>query len=296
MGLACKIGGHKWNKLPDGNDGCTCTRCGERRNEGHDFHLVEGACRETCAICHTTRSIPHEWAGCTCARCGETRDRDHSWGKPEPSDPYFRGDERKTHHTVKCIKCGKHDFLPHTFVQKGNCRHYCPECGYEEVHHEFVEGSCRDCGIDESDYYADLIASGEVGYYDNESRRGQRFVKYGDHVTTVLALTRLFIALANNDGADNYEPKSIVRKLKDIATEDPSRAGDVDAALAQFACDERVHIYWRGWVADKIEDPGVAKGARESVEHWRDAHPRSQADIDYENAMIASDSGLYTTG
>ncbi|MBR3311692.1 MAG: hypothetical protein IKG15_07750, partial [Solobacterium sp.] len=29
MGFVCKITGHKWHKMPDGKDGCTCSRCGE---------------------------------------------------------------------------------------------------------------------------------------------------------------------------------------------------------------------------------------------------------------------------
>ena len=305
MGLACKITGHKWNKLPDGSDGCTCTRCGERREQGHDWqffveeytekvwvdtHHVR-RCAMKCSVCGRKKIAEHDWDGCRCARCGETRNRDHVWGKPEQREG---ASDARIHHRVRCERCGKYAFSPHAFVQKEGCRHYCSGCGYEEVHHDFVDGTCRDCGIIESDYYADLIASGEVGYYDLESKR--RLVKYGDHVTTIPALTRLFVALADNDGAGNHAPEGIVRKLKDIAAEDPSKTDDVDAALAQFACDERVHIYWRGWVAGEVKDPDLAKEARGSVERWIEAHPRSQADIDYENAMIASDSGLYTTG
>ena len=204
----------------------------------------------------------------------------------------------KTHHAVKCAKCGKTAYQPHAFAQKEGCRRHCPGCGYEEAHHEFAGGRCRDCGIDESDYYADLIASGEVGYYDNESKSGQWFVNYGDHVTTIPALTRLFIALADNDGADNYAPESIARKLNEIASEQPEKADSVSASFAQIACDEGVHIYWRSWVMeqDLTGDPALLEEARESVRRWREEHPHSQADIDYENAMIASDSGLYTTG
>ena len=300
MGLACKITGHKWN-------GCVCTRCGEHRDTGHDWQLFVEEYTETvwvdkhhvkrcamkCSICGRTKSAEHDWDGCKCARCGETRNRDHVWGKPEQREGVS---DARTHHRVRCERCGKHAFSPHTFVQKEGCRHCCSGCGYEEVHHEFVDGMCRDCGIGESDYYADLIASGKVGYYDIESER--KLVKYGDHVTTIPALTRLFVALADNDGADNYAPESITRKLNDIASEQPEKTDAVNAALAQFACDERVHIYWRSWVAehDFIKDSGLLDEARESVKRWREAHPRSQADIDYENAMIASDSGLYTTG
>ena len=89
MGLACKITGHKWNKLPDGSDGCTCTRCGERRNEGHDWHFTRE--REdwifssrhviagrfyVCSVCghwETERvrqeHCTHDWDSCRCRLC-----------------------------------------------------------------------------------------------------------------------------------------------------------------------------------------------------------------------------------
>ena len=310
MGLACKITGHKW-------DGCTCARCGEHRDTGvaedHNYVLVPGTTCEyectkcgkhtmghswyqdlgcTCTVCGATREVSvafHEWDGCTCKLCGKVRDEGHRL------EERALGSIDSRRHRIKCKACGKELRASHNFVRvEGCCCLRCEACGFEKTHHEFVDGSCSGCGIDESDYYGDLIASGEVGYYDLESKR--RLVKYGDHVTTIPALTRLFVALADNDGAGNHAPEGIVRKLKDIAAEDPSKTDDVDAALAQFACDERVHIYWRGWVAGEVKDPDLAKEARGSVERWIEAHPRSQADIDYENAMIASDSGLYTTG
>ena len=309
MALACKITGHKWNKLPNGNDGCTCSRCGKRRDEGHDWQFIVEEYTETvwldkhhvrrcamqCSICGRTKSIDHDWDGCICTRCGTKRNRDHVWGKAKPSDPYFRGDEHKTHHTVECVKCGKKTYSPHTFERIAVGKQRCTECGFEiNATPKFRTPAA------ESDYYAKLIASGEVGYYDEDidSKKGRRRVNYGDHVTTVPALTRLFIALADNDGADNHAPEGIARKLNEIAKERSDKADDVSIAFSQIACDESVHIYWRSWVAehDWIKDPELAKEARESVARWREAYPRSQADIDYENALIASDSGLYTTG
>ena len=193
------------------------------------------------------------------------------------------------------MRCGEVESSPHAFESIKGGVERCTECGFELKRKSKPKFSSA---THESDYYAKLIASGEVDYYGIESKNGQRFVKYCDHVTTVPALTRLFIALADNNGADNYAPKGIARKLNDIASERPEKAEEVGSAFAQIACDERVHIYWRSWVAehDWIKDPEQLKEARESVERWREAHPRSQADIDYENAMIASDSGLYTTG
>ena len=46
MGLACRITGHKWHKLPDGKDGCTCSRCGERNLSGdHNWQKKNGELR-----------------------------------------------------------------------------------------------------------------------------------------------------------------------------------------------------------------------------------------------------------
>ena len=83
----------------------------------------------------------------------------------------------------------------------------------------------------------------------------------------------------------------------EIASEQPEKADSVSASFAQIACDEGVHIYWRSWVVkqDLTGDPALLEEARESVRRWREEHPHSQADIDYENAMTASDGGLYTT-
>ena len=33
MGLTCNMLGHKW-------DGCKCTRCGAKRDEGHHYELI----------------------------------------------------------------------------------------------------------------------------------------------------------------------------------------------------------------------------------------------------------------
>lgn len=303
MGFACKLGIHKWN-------GCKCVRCGERRDEGHDWQLVvldvlkptvfgqahRKQCRMQCSICGLTKYTEHDWDGCKCTRCDEVRDFNqyHTW---ERFVPLLETDSRyRTHHRVRCSKCGKSkSYLPsHSFEQIAGGLQRCTECGVEIK----ARPNLRTPEA-ESNYFAKLIASREVGYYDEDlESKGRGRVNYGDHVTTVSALTSLFIALADNDGADNAAPKSIARKLNEIASKRPDKAGAVGAAFAQIACDESVHIFWRSWVVehDWIKDENRAAEARASVEKWREEHPRSQADIDYENAMIASDSGLYRTG
>ena len=82
MGIVCKITGHKWNKLPDGSDGCKCTRCGRVRDEGHDWQKATanfGAKehRRQCRICgryeterHSFKLLPNCQRMCTV--CGYT--------------------------------------------------------------------------------------------------------------------------------------------------------------------------------------------------------------------------------
>ena len=87
MGIAC-VFGHKWN-------GCTCTRCGKTRSDGHTFQQEKGKCAEKCTICGLTRPTSHQWNGCKCDRCGEVRDTGHNW---QMDNETFQ---------EKCSICGK---------------------------------------------------------------------------------------------------------------------------------------------------------------------------------------------
>ncbi|MDL2289261.1 hypothetical protein LJB83_00670 [Clostridia bacterium OttesenSCG-928-F22] len=61
MGIRCLFG-HKWN-------GCKCSKCGEVRNEGHNYQLQQGKCEEKCTICGAVKPVAHVWNGQNCARC-----------------------------------------------------------------------------------------------------------------------------------------------------------------------------------------------------------------------------------
>lgn len=86
MKFACKIAGHRWS-------GCRCNRCGETRDEGHDWQPANGKCAELCSICGKQRDLPHRWDGCRCERCGALRGEGHRW---IPVDM----------HTERCTVCG----------------------------------------------------------------------------------------------------------------------------------------------------------------------------------------------
>lgn len=55
MALICKLFGHKWA-------GCTCSRCGETRNEGHHYDLSPSCDSIMCSACGKTVSISERFA------------------------------------------------------------------------------------------------------------------------------------------------------------------------------------------------------------------------------------------
>jgi len=50
MGLKCFFG-HQWN------DSCKCERCGEIRDERHNWVTLEGKCEEKCSICGEEQKV-----------------------------------------------------------------------------------------------------------------------------------------------------------------------------------------------------------------------------------------------
>lgn len=74
MSLLCKIIGHKWN-------GCKCSRCGETRDDQHDWDLCKGICK----YCNKTQAEQHDWDLCkgVCRRCGVKQAEQHDWRRGE---------------------------------------------------------------------------------------------------------------------------------------------------------------------------------------------------------------------
>lgn len=84
--MACFFG-HKWN-------GCTCSKCGQTRDQDHRWQPVSGKCIEKCAICGSEKEIPHKFerleTKCAekCSVCGEERPVPHQFADG------------------RCIRCG----------------------------------------------------------------------------------------------------------------------------------------------------------------------------------------------
>lgn len=131
----CRIKGHDW-------DGCTCRRCGAKRDEAHDWNGCKcRRCRKTrdeghdwdvciCRRCGKTRDEAHDWNGCKCRHCGETRDEGHQWaitcpncdgtgfvkcesggtlsyGDPGYGDPDYEEPCRDHRPRICCMICGR---------------------------------------------------------------------------------------------------------------------------------------------------------------------------------------------
>ncbi|MBQ3386908.1 MAG: hypothetical protein IJG53_06240 [Eggerthellaceae bacterium] len=271
MGLACKIAGHKWN-------GCTCTRCGERRNEGHDWQLLvkttyPRACKLKCSICGKEQPTEHDWNGCICTRCGVTRSEGHILSA-------WQSDGQETH-SRRCTVCGgARESQPHQFENISGCRRKCRVCGYQMPWHEWRDGTCMHCGKSANDYYAKKILFGEMKYSESDGT-GRRAI---DYVTKAADLAK--IATATRKDITDSARMACARKLGDIA-----KKGGEDATVANRTLRDLVLQQKLGWntltVAGYITDPSMAKDPR-IVKIVKDMQKASD---DYDRAMIASDSG-----
>ncbi|MDR0501534.1 MAG: zinc ribbon domain-containing protein [Coriobacteriales bacterium] len=97
--VSCKVVGHNFL-------GCKCTRCGETRDQGHDFRPVQGKCEQKCRVCGKIDEGEHTWVPVNgkceqkCKICGETETIPHT----------YDGD--------RCTRCGKTKFNPVKFYKE----------------------------------------------------------------------------------------------------------------------------------------------------------------------------------
>ena len=150
MSLVCKLSGHKWN-------GCTCARCGERRNEEHDWSAFEYQDKRyhkrVCKICgaaekrfHTFQMLPgcvqkcdacgfeqpaHQWDGCVCTNCGATRDM------PKLNIPVYGS---KGSVITRRLSYPREDRHKGPWVPEGShpCLIVCEACGKKAWDHDLV--------------------------------------------------------------------------------------------------------------------------------------------------------------
>ena len=102
----CKKRGHDWNFS------CKCDRCGEVRDEGHNWRAVNDKLHY-CTNCR--KSEPHVWDGCKCNVCGATK---HTFG-----DDGF------------CIYCGQGKVVGYSLGKRTELRlEHCSRCGKKTPH------------------------------------------------------------------------------------------------------------------------------------------------------------------
>ena len=254
-------------------DGCTCKLCGKKNPKAReDDHDWDGC---TCKKCGATRGKFHKWEGCMCARCGTVRSEGHILKRVQPDG------NNETKHKGTCQICKCTSYEPHTFEQIEGCRRKCTKCGFVMPWHEFCGGACVNCGTDESDYSCELILAGKARYMGKGS--------VGGHVTSVAALRR--IALSDNKNIYRDIRYDCARRLRDIAKAGGSDAHEANVTLRDIVLDRKI-----GWdvadVAEWITEPTLANDPK-VIEIVRQAQ-RSRTDFD--NAMIAADSGLGRSG
>lgn len=103
--------------------GCTCCRCGKKRDENHNWTKD---C-EKCVRCGKTRENAHAWSGCKCVNCGNIRDVAHVWSGG-----------------CTCVNCGKIRDVYHDWTS--DCEK-CAVCGKIRNNAHFVWKGirCKTC-------------------------------------------------------------------------------------------------------------------------------------------------------
>jgi hypothetical protein len=135
--IACKATGHVW-------DGCICTNCGKRRDDGHQWKPVPGECKNVCAICGEYKTVDHDYqqiedsCNYVCAICGDTK-KEHAYERLPEACRFecVRCGHLKVEHSYQpvlgrcidsCIVCGDTKTVPHEY----NDKHRCKRCGEKE--------------------------------------------------------------------------------------------------------------------------------------------------------------------
>ena len=235
MGIVCKISGHKWHKLPDGSDGCACERCGT--------------------------SNP-DWSA------------KHDWKAPQPITDPSRAGYAKLKHRRLCACCDDYHDEPHSFQLAENCLIRCTDCGFERAWHDFEDGTCAKCGADESEFYRDLILSGQVGLRDREEApcegarfsNGFSFMPYADHLRRVSDLAEIVTQYKprgftkGDELLEEDAVKGCVRKLGEIARGASDEAGEANRALYEIALSGPE--YCKALASTLVRDPELASDPR----------------------------------
>ena len=183
MGIVCKMSGHKWN-------GCICARCGEKRDEGHQWVKEDNSCVEKCAV------------------CGAIGRSEHKFERVSVAD-----DPEICYHNV-CRVCGHTEPRRHAFSRKNGCRYnyICSYCGREmiEAHeHDFYNHKCRDCGIFDAavTYHGDFVTA------DDPDDKTISLIGYRGKETAHIVIPE-GISYIDTNQFDNFERNDKIESVK----------------------------------------------------------------------------------
>ena len=256
MSFICKVSGHKWPKLPDGTDGCTCERCGESHfaygfKYGHNWVKQPGSCKATCSWCGREETR-HDWDRCLCTWCGATCD-DHSW-EPVPGTCDFR-----------CTVCGKVSQYKKNHMWKG-CT--CTCCGaVRNEGHAFAASPggtsevCSVCGktLDESRAETAIEELKKAGRRHRDSPEAERLIAKISDVKSLMAIAP-------------YAPFPTIRRLGALGA---------DEALAAIARSTSYGYERRNDAKRLIRDEAL----RESIDVQRTEMEQRWYDYDIRSGM-----------
>ena len=271
MGLVCLIVGHKWHKLPDGEEGCSCSRCGKNN------------------VAWVVK---------------------HNWGPGQPIIDARMKRLARIKHRCTCAWCGDYHDDRHCFELNENCTIRCTECGYETPWHDFANGVCTNCGEDESAFYRRLIFSGDVCLSDNEETPCKdallsgnfQSMRYSDHLQKTADLAEVVMSYKpwgseDSKGHELYvylkerdALEACVCRLGELAKRSGDEAADADNALYQIALagPESFRIYaWRGISNPTLKyDPalaGIAEASKIEAERSRKNYEAWERFIESDN-------------
>ena len=269
MGLVCKITGHKWHKLPDGKDGCTCSRCGEKNYSG--FHNWGPVRPIIDANMKRLARMKHQ---CTCTWCG--------YSHYDPHRFELSGDCK-----IRCTECG-YEAPWHDFANG-----VCTRCGEKEsaFYRSLVlsgavrlsdneEAPCRDALLSDNFHlmrYADHLQEAAdlaevVMHYEPWGSEDSK----GDE---------LFIYINERNAL-----KACVRRLGELAKHGGDEVTEANSALHQIALSGPEVLRGLAWA--NISDPSLASdpALAEASKTWKIEVKRSRENQEAWERFIESDS------
>ena len=269
MGFVCKITGHKWHKMPDGKDGCTCSRCGERNySGGHNWGPVQPVID---ARMKRTARMEHQ---CTCAWCGNTHYGPHCFELSEGC-------------TIRCTACG-YEVPWHDFVNG-----VCAKCGEKEsaFYRRLVLSGNALLSDREEAPCKDVLLTGNFNP-----------MCYADHLQEVADLAEVVMRYEPWGSEDSKGDelgvylkerdalKECVCRLGELAKRGGDEAAEANSALYQIALSGPE--VFRGLAWSNISDPALAfdSALAEASEEWKREVERSIKNREAWERFIESDS------